>query len=122
MTDAEQLLWRHLRDRQQAGAKFRRQEPIGRYFADFCCVEHKLIIEVDGGQHDDGRQIEYDRRRTAELRRRGYRVLRFWNTEVLGELMGVLETIAEELIGSPHPDPLPEGEGTPEAKSGRERG
>jgi adenine-specific DNA-methyltransferase len=120
MTDAEQLLWRQLRDRQFAGIKFRRQEPIGPYFADFCCVERKLIIEVDGGQHDDAAQIEYDRRRTAELKRRGYRVLRFWNNEVLGELTGVLEVI-EEIIASPHPVPLPEGEGTLEEEGGRAR-
>ncbi len=112
MTDAERLLWLHLRDRQLIAVKFRRQEPIGRYFADFCCVERKLIIEVDGGHHDEDTQDEYDRKRTAYLERCGYRVLRFWNTEVLGELEGVLETIAEEIIGSPHPDPLPAGEGT----------
>jgi very-short-patch-repair endonuclease len=113
MTEAEHLLWLHLRDRQLVGAKFRRQQPIGRYFTDFCCIEHQLIIEVDGGQHDE--EEEYDRKRTAYLQKCGYRVVRFWNNEVLGELAGVLETIAEEIIGSPHPDPLPEGEGTLQA-------
>jgi adenine-specific DNA-methyltransferase len=116
MTDAEQLLWLHLRDRRFAGAKFRRQEPIGQYFADFCCVERELIIEVDGGQHDDAAQIEYDRWRTADFERRGFRVPRFWNNEVLGELTGVLEAI-EEIIASPHPVPLPEGEGTLEEEA-----
>jgi very-short-patch-repair endonuclease len=112
LTDAERVLWWHLRSRQLAGAKFRRQEPIGRYIADFCCVEHRLIVEVDGGHHADESQQEYDRERTAFLGRCGYRVLRFWNAEVLGELDGVLEMIWEEIVGSPHPDPLPEGEGT----------
>jgi very-short-patch-repair endonuclease len=118
MTEAEQLLWLHLRDRQLMGTKFRRQEPIGRYIADFCCVEHKLIVEVDGGRHDYRRQVEYDRQRTADLVRCGYRVLRFWNIEVLGELAGLLETIAEKIIESPHPDPLPGGEGTLEGSLG----
>jgi very-short-patch-repair endonuclease len=111
-TDAERVLWWYLRSRQPAGAKFRRQEPIGRYIVDFCCVEHKLIVEVDGGHHAEDRQEEYDRERTAYLERCGYRVLRFWNTEVFGETEGVLGVIWEAIVGSPHPDPLPEGEGT----------
>jgi very-short-patch-repair endonuclease len=71
-----------------------------------------LIIEVDGGHHDEPAQVEYDRARTEFLERSGYKVLRFWTTEVYGELEGVLETIEEEILGSPHPDPLPTGEGT----------
>ena len=119
MTDAEQRLWWRLRDRQLVAAKLRRQEPIGSYFVDFCCVEHKLIVELDGGQHDEPAQREYDRTRTEYLMKCGYRVLRFWNTDVFGELEGVLETIAAETIESPHPVPLPAGEGTLHAAPGR---
>jgi very-short-patch-repair endonuclease len=101
MTDAEQRLWWRIRDRQLGGVKFRRQEPIGKYFVDFCCVEHKLVIELDGGHHDVGDQIAYDRTRTEHLQKCGFRVLRFWNTEVMGELEAVLEAIADEIVGSP---------------------
>ena len=79
-TEAERTLWRHLRQRHVAGRKFRRQHPIGRYVLDFVCLETKLVIELDGGQHAD-REAE-DQGRTAWLEARGYRVLRFWNTEV----------------------------------------
>ena len=116
LTDAERILWRHLRSRRLAGAKFRRQEPVGRYVTDLCCIEHKLIVEVDGEHHAAPGQVEHDRKRTEFLERSGYRVLRFWNGEVLGELRGVLEMI-QEAIEPPHPDPLPEGEGTREAES-----
>ena len=108
-TDAEQLLWRQLRNRQMAGHKFRRQETIGPYIVDFVCLDAKLIIEIDGGQH--GEQMEYDIKRSAYLKQRGYRVLRFWNDEVLKDTNTVLERIHAELINSPHPHPLPEGEG-----------
>ncbi len=91
-TDAERRLWRHLRGRAVAQAKFRRQEPIGKYYADFCSVEMKLIIEVDGGQHADSR--EEDEVRTQFLKRSGYRVLRLWNNDVLANLDGVLGCIA----------------------------
>ena len=96
-TDVENRLWYHLRARQLAGAKFRRQEPLGPYFADFCCVEAKLVIELDGGQHAD--RQEHDRQRTAFLKRCGYRVLRFWNAEVLEDLDAVMERIAEAVRG-----------------------
>lgn len=93
-TDAEKLLWRELR-RVFPQAKFRRQCPIGPYFADFLSFRHKLVIEVDGGQH----AIEQDRdsARTAFIEREGFRVLRFWNNDVLGNLSGVLQTISVEL-------------------------
>jgi very-short-patch-repair endonuclease len=94
-TDAEARLWRHLRDRRLAGAKFRRQFPIGPYVADFVCVEAMLIVEADGGQHAE--QVECDAARTAFLERSGYRVLRFWNDEVLRETDGVLTVIAGAL-------------------------
>ena len=91
LTDAERALWRHLRQRQIAGLKFRRQHPIDHYILDFVCLEARLVIELDGGRHAD-RQDE-DQERTAWLGARGYRVLRFWNTEVLENPEGVLEVI-----------------------------
>ena len=91
MTDAERVLWQHLRNRQINGVKFRRQVPIGKYIVDFQSVECKLIIEVDGGQHSE--QLEYDRQRTHFLESQGYKVVRYWNHEVLGNLDGVLETL-----------------------------
>ena len=98
-TDAEQQLWRCLRNRQLAGAKFRRQVPLGRYIADFLCAEARLIVEADGGQHS----AEKDAGRTACLERLGFRLLRFWNHEVLTNIEGVLARIAEELAKPPHP-------------------
>ena len=90
-TDAERKLWRLLRDREFADLKFRRQYPIGRFIADFCCFEHQLIIELDGGQHAD--QNESDEARTRLLEGDGYRVLRFWNEQILNEPDAVLEQI-----------------------------
>jgi len=95
MTDAERSLWQHLRRRQIEGLKFRRQHPIGRYIADFVCVEVRLVIEVDGGQH--GERQGYDKERTAWLAQRGYRVLRFWNHEVLTNAEGVMAVIGREV-------------------------
>jgi very-short-patch-repair endonuclease len=83
MTDAERALWRHLRSRQLSGHKFRRQQPIGQYVVDFVCLEKRLVIELDGGQHAETDQASYDDERTAWLEQNGYRVLRFWNHEVL---------------------------------------
>src|SRR5688500_840366 len=108
-TDAERLLWRHLRDRRLLGRKFRRQHEIGPYIVDFACADPGLIIELDGGQHLE--QVERDARRTAWLRREEYRVLRFWNDDVLKSTDLVLEQIVVALeLTSPHPDPLPGGE------------
>jgi len=87
LTDAEQALWRVLRGRQIAGLKFRRQHPFGNYILDFVCLENKLVIEVDGGQHCS--QSEYDEIRTKQLQSAGFYVLRFWNNEVLGEIEAV---------------------------------
>jgi len=103
-TDAERILWGRLRGRQVEGAKFRRQHAIGRYIADFCCPERKLVVEVDGGHH--AAQKVADQRRTVYLHERGYRVLRFWDTDVLVNTDTVLEGIAEAL-NDPHPKPSP---------------
>jgi very-short-patch-repair endonuclease len=93
-TDAERRLWRHLRDRRLGGFKFRRQVPIGTYVVDFLCHEAQLVVEVDGGQH--AKATVKDARRTAYLSAKGYRVLRFWNNDVLGNTEGVLARILEE--------------------------
>lgn len=98
-TDAERHLWARLRDRQIAGAKFRRQHPIGPFIADFCCPERGLVVELDGGQHAS--QQEADARRSEYLRGHGYRVLRFWDHEVLREPDAVLARIAEALEDAP---------------------
>jgi len=103
-TDAEQALWARLRDRQLFGAKFRRQHPIGHFVADFCCPQRKLVVELDGGQH--AARVAADQKRARFLQEQGYRVLRFWNHDVLGNTEAVLERIVEAL-SYPHPCPLP---------------
>ncbi|MGD9615506.1 MAG: endonuclease domain-containing protein [Alphaproteobacteria bacterium] len=103
-TRAEAVLWRHLRDRQLAGFKFVRQEPIGAYFADFVCRDLHLVIEVDGGQHADSAA---DGERDATMRRLGYRTIRVWNNDVLNNIEGVLYMLKAELENAPHPVPLP---------------
>lgn len=103
-TDAERRLWTLLRARQMNELKFRRQHPIGPYIVDFYCAEHRLVIELDGGQHAENRLK--DEARTRWLNAQGYRVLRFWNHEVLTATSAVLEAIT--LAAShPHPTPLP---------------
>ena len=102
-TDAERVLWRHLRRRQLAGHSFRRQHPIGRYIVDFFCFEKRLVVEIDGGQHST--QASYDAERTAWLEADGYRVMRFWNNQVLGELESVKEAIAKGLAFEDEPHP-----------------
>jgi very-short-patch-repair endonuclease len=97
MTDAERRLWYHLRRRRFQGAKFRRQMPLGKYIVDFVCLEHRLVLELDGGQH--ATQTGADQVRDAWLQARGFRVLRFWNNEVMENLPGVLVRIAGELGG-----------------------
>jgi len=89
-TDAEKKLWWHLRNRQIAGCKFVRQEPVGPYVCDFVCREQRLVIEVDGGQHADSAA---DKVRDEWLVSHHYRVMRFWNNDVLGNIEGVLTTI-----------------------------
>jgi very-short-patch-repair endonuclease len=110
-TDAERKLWYYLRNRRLGGHRFRRQVPLGRCFADFACLRAWLIVELDGGQHAE-RRIE-DEERTRYLERGGFRVLRFWNDDVLLRTEAVLESILAVLReASPHPGPLPQaGEG-----------
>lgn len=110
-TDVEQLLWSRLRAGRFEGMKFRRQHPIGQYIADFVCLERKLIIELDGGQHALPDEILKDRQRDAWLEKEGYTVVRFWDTEVLTNTSGVLEAIRERLYRTPAPQSLPSREG-----------
>ena len=81
-TDAEALLWSRLRDRQLSDLKFRRQRPIGPYFADFACLEIGLVIELDGGEHTDGASVDYDQKRSSDMATLGFQTLRFWNNDV----------------------------------------
>jgi very-short-patch-repair endonuclease len=111
-TFAEQQLWHRLRARSLYGMKFVRQEPVGPYIVDFVCREHHLIIEVDGGQHCEN---ERDVVRDQWLNGHGYRVLRFWNNDVLGNIEGVLEVIANAL---PHDGRAP----SPPSSGGEGRG
>ena len=97
-TEAERRLWSRLRDNQLSGFKFRRQYPVGPYFADFFCQEAELIVELDGSQHAD--QSDRDEVRTEFLRAAGYKVLRFWNNEVISGIDEVLQRIADALEGS----------------------
>ena len=94
-TDAERVLWFRLRDRRLAGWKFRRQAAIDRYVVDFVCVDGRLIVELDGGQH--GERVEQDAARTEVLQAMGYLVLRFWNNDVLANTEGVITLIIEAL-------------------------
>ena len=98
-TDAEKLLWWHLRGKQITGLKFRRQEPIGPYIADFVCFEKRLIIELDGGQH--ALEQEKDREREYWFNQEGFRTLRFWNTDVLQNIAGVVEVIRRTCLNHP---------------------
>ena len=97
-TDAERRLWSLLRNRTLIGCKFRRQFPIDPYVVDFACVEKRLIVELDGGQHVE--DVERDERRTIFLRNKGYAVLRFWNDAVFSEPDAVVLTIVEALTRS----------------------
>ena len=103
-TDAEKKLWQLLRGRQFDGFKFRRQHPIAGYIADFICLDKKLIVELDGGQHAE--RIDYDQTRDKKLAAAGFRVLRIWNNQMLAETEAVAEMIYRELT-APHPGPLP---------------
>ena len=107
-TEAERRLWTRLRGRQLEGRQFRRQAPIGGYIVDFVCFARKLIVEVDGGQHG----LDRDAERTSWLEGEGFRVLRFWNNDVLGNTDAVVEAIRDVLRkrftgSSPPPNPPP---------------
>ena len=106
MTDAERVLWRALREA-ALPMKARRQHPIGDHFADFAVPSRKLAIEIDGGQH--ARNTDEDARRTEALAERGYRVIRFWNHEVLENLEGVMQVILTELEKPTSPSPPQRG-------------
>ncbi len=107
-TDAERELWMHLRSRQLGGYKFRRQYVLGVYIVDFVCLGKRLVVEVDGGGHSE--QVNYDAQRSEWLESQGFKVLRFWNNQVLRETEIVKEVIAEALgLNTPHPNLPPQG-------------
>ncbi len=108
-TDAERMLWKHLRARRMAGHKFRRQVVIEPYIVDFVCLEARLIVEADGGQHLE--QVQDDLKRSVFLESLGYKVIRFWNHEILGDTYSVLERIHDCLIDALSPQPSPGGRG-----------
>ena len=102
-TDAERELWQHLRGRQIDGTKFRRQHPFANYILDFVCLERKVAVELDGGQHAEA--INYDSQRTGHLEQAGFVVLRFWNNDIFENLDGVLEVILTTLRSRANPSP-----------------
>ena len=97
MTRAEVILWQHLRKRQLAGHRFRRQVPVGPYIADFACVECCLIVEVDGETHSRQGEVDHDTRRTAFLEAKGWHVHRVWNNDVYDNLEGVLDGVLHQV-------------------------
>ena len=115
-TAAEDILWRHLRRLEVKGSHFRRQVPIGPYVADFACLKARLIIEVDGSQHGNEDNSRSDETRTRWLNSEGYRVMRFWNNDVMSKTDAVLEAIHDSIAVTPPRlpaagDPPPQGEG-----------
>ncbi len=108
-TDAERMLWKHLRAHRMAGYKFRRQVVIEPYIVDFVCLGARLIVEADGGQHLE--QVEGDLKRSVFLESLDYKVIRFWNHEILTDIDSVLEQIHGHLIEAPSPQPSPGGRG-----------
>src|ERR1700749_1715708 len=115
-TAAEDILWRHLRRLEIKGSHFRRQVPIGPYVADFACLKERLIIEVDGSQHGEDDNSRRDEVRTRWLNSEGYRVMRFWNNDVMSNAQSVMEAIHDASAVTPPRlpaagDPPPPGEG-----------
>ncbi|MGH6879560.1 endonuclease domain-containing protein [Hypericibacter sp.] len=105
LTPVEWRFWHSVKSRQLAGAKFRRQVPVGPYVADFLCISARLIVELDGGQHSE--TVSADAARTRYLEEQGYRVLRFWNNDVMTNLEGVLRIVELALAGAPLTLPSP---------------
>ena len=105
-TDAEATLWRMLHELPLDGSHFRRQVPIGQYVADFACMAARLVIELDGSQHGTLDGIVHDEARTRWLESKGYRVIRFWNNDIIENPDGVLEAIYEALYGSADGEPV----------------
>jgi very-short-patch-repair endonuclease len=103
-TEPERLMWSLLRDRRLNGYRFRRQHPIGKYVADFACIEHRIVVELDGSQHAE--RAEHDQVRDAFIRKQGFNVLRFWNPDLRQNRGGVLETILYALAARPSPASL----------------
>ncbi len=103
-TEVERKLWSRLRNRRLNGSKFKRQVPKGPYVVDFCCNEARLIIELDGGQHAEDKAVAHDAKRTRYLQESGYRIVRFWNSEICENLDGVVQTIWAKLQEPPLPD------------------
>ena len=117
MTPQEKRLWSVIRNRQFFGYRFRRQFPIGQYIVDFICREKKIIIEIDGGQHNENKKIIYDNKRTEFLKTQGFNVIRFWNNEIDENIDGVYERLKEvfevdcdNMYTPPQPSPTGEGE------------
>jgi very-short-patch-repair endonuclease len=106
-TDVERLLWQRLRFWQVDDYKFRRQQPLGNYIVDFVCLQKRLIIEVDGGQH--AQEVNRDAVRDAWLREQGFIILRFWNNDVLKNMDGVMTKIRTKLQSTPYLNPSPQG-------------
>ena len=107
-TETERHLWRFLRLQQLGGFRFRRQVPIGRYIADFACIEAKLVLELDGSQHQGN---SHDVQRDREITQMGFRILRFWNNQVLQETQAVLEEILRALEDGSYPKTTDRGDG-----------
>src|SRR5688572_12181023 len=116
MTNAEKRIWGRVRDRRLSGFKFRRQVPVDGVITDFYCEEAKLVVELDGGQHKEPDEAEYDRLRDQALHRMGVAVLRFWDNDALKNTDPVLERILETLLArttaAPSPPPSTEGRGS----------
>jgi very-short-patch-repair endonuclease len=106
-TPHERILWRALKELPIEGTHFRRQVPIGPYVVDFFCPAKRLIIELDGGHHNEDETARRDRERQLWLEQEGYRVVRFWNSEITGDLTAVLERVYVELYGSRDADVRP---------------
>jgi very-short-patch-repair endonuclease len=105
-TYAEAKLWRHLRQLPMLGSHFRRQVPVGPYVADFACMASKLLIEVDGGQHSETENATRDGARTRWLEAEGYRVIRFWNNEIIANIDGVMEAVYSAVHGASDAEPM----------------